>query len=1169
MAKIPIILESGRADGKLVTSNAIFDENKGMFQSDINDIQDTLNSDNPNKPLSANQGKILKKILDTKVIEVGAVPIDAEPTEGNITHVVNSDGLAKKFNKCNTEITQRGIYDVSAHNNGAVFESLSDLLNNANLNTLIPISVRYGGMSIRFIQETVSNSDNKYVQYRLMSTTWSTTVADWQGVDAEPTAESENLVQSGGVFGVVKNIKDTDFNSDTQEWEFDGTEYILAGQGVVFLPYLGKTDCEITVDFEGSNSFIVSAMSKNSSSEIRLYNSSKVSVEGPVIFNNPRPDIELINVRIYVNKSLGTAGTFNMKIKKRSPIKANKISISNNAKEISYLNSQNNLLKYGVGISITDTSNLQPLKLKQGVKYLLKSNVSATITLFSEDQSTIIQTINVGSLYINQFIKFVLVADSYFVKSGIACNIEVIEDANPTKLSSRISEIENKECLDNGYLFNQDTQDWKFKKSLYCNPNSDNVFLSYLGKTACEITIDCSNSNITYIRVVGTNIATNNQVNLYESSEVSFPVTFNNPRTDLEFKDIKIIIPSTFTTRDEYTMNIKKISLINTLNNQVATINKNVVNVEIENGLMTNGVDINLPNGSTYQHIPFKVGNGYKLTTTSNDVRTLTIWNYTKTEIIKSFTSASKGNSVVITVDNNNGYWLKAGNTFTGVLSFEKSIGNNDMRITAIETDTVLKHEYLFAQDTQDWVYENSVSVNAGGETDITGYIGKGDFKVTLNGTIATNKIRVLGLNVATNKWIDIFGSPNWNVVTFPITFNNSRPEIEFSKLKILVAANGGNTDTISVLIKKISPIKLLNEKTDISSLLQARLNSPFYQFGIGIDCKYETPQVDALSLPSQGERVSYFHSLYDELVSLYPTYVSKIDCDLEYAQTPNAMTRPSELSSTPIYMYKFIPAYTPKSVEIDQTETMKSRLKVFIVTGTHSEYMAIWDCYQTMKRICESWATNDNLDVLRHEAEYYVIPCSGPWGIDNGSRVNYNGVDLNRNAPASNWILTENNGYTYSGSEPASEYETKILVYYMKYIKPQVFIDHHNANKSNNKNLMYITSKVKGGLDVGAAHISDMTRRWKKRYNTIFPNDDVIYGFAQKTLETGTRVWYGCDMGTLGFTYESNQDLLYTNGEYTPSNPRNFSDPVTCTLATDGFLNFLLRVLKTYSEML
>ena len=175
MAKIPTILEPGRADGKLATSGAIFDENKGMFQSEINDIQDTLNSDNPNKPLSANQGKILKELLDNKVIEIGAVPIDTEPIEGNITHIVNSDGLAKKFNKYNTEIISGGVYDVSTHNNGAVFESLSALLSSSNLDTLIPVSVRYGGMSIKFIQ----SSDNKYVQYRLMTNEWSTNIENW------------------------------------------------------------------------------------------------------------------------------------------------------------------------------------------------------------------------------------------------------------------------------------------------------------------------------------------------------------------------------------------------------------------------------------------------------------------------------------------------------------------------------------------------------------------------------------------------------------------------------------------------------------------------------------------------------------------------------------------------------------------------------------------------------------------------------------------------------------------------------------------------------------------------------------------------------------------------------------------------------------------------------
>lgn len=105
----------------------------------------------------------------------------------------------KKININQTEPTYyiaSDIYDVSARNNDATFESLQSLLSSDNLSTLIPTAVRSGGMTIRFVQ----SSDNKYVQYRLMSNDFSTTVSDWQGVDDVPTAESDNLVKSGGVF---------------------------------------------------------------------------------------------------------------------------------------------------------------------------------------------------------------------------------------------------------------------------------------------------------------------------------------------------------------------------------------------------------------------------------------------------------------------------------------------------------------------------------------------------------------------------------------------------------------------------------------------------------------------------------------------------------------------------------------------------------------------------------------------------------------------------------------------------------------------------------------------------------------------------------------------------------------------------------------------------------
>ena len=94
-----------------------------------------------------------------------------------------------------SELSQQGqqmIYDVTTNNNGATFDSLSALLSSENLSTLIPSTVRCGGMSIRFVQ----SSDNKYVQYRLNSKTWSVNINDWNGIENNLVAYLKDLTKS-------------------------------------------------------------------------------------------------------------------------------------------------------------------------------------------------------------------------------------------------------------------------------------------------------------------------------------------------------------------------------------------------------------------------------------------------------------------------------------------------------------------------------------------------------------------------------------------------------------------------------------------------------------------------------------------------------------------------------------------------------------------------------------------------------------------------------------------------------------------------------------------------------------------------------------------------------------------------------------------------------------
>ena len=128
------------------------------------------------------------------------IGVDNNPVEGSV-NLVQSGGV---FNALRNTVAESGVYDVTANNSGTTFASLSALLSDANLNTIIPVASRKGGMSIKYVR----TSDNKYVQFRYMSS--STAVADftntvnWQGVDDVPTANSKNLVTSGAVYDALQ-----------------------------------------------------------------------------------------------------------------------------------------------------------------------------------------------------------------------------------------------------------------------------------------------------------------------------------------------------------------------------------------------------------------------------------------------------------------------------------------------------------------------------------------------------------------------------------------------------------------------------------------------------------------------------------------------------------------------------------------------------------------------------------------------------------------------------------------------------------------------------------------------------------------------------------------------------------------------------------------------------
>lgn len=213
----------------------IYDDAKGAKQSDINAQADAALADRYTKAETYSKEQLDSLITTPDVNYVSVVATNATTA---VTDVLPATGEANtiyrvgNWNGTHYDPTMYAlfawngstyvclavrsfvgeVYDISVNHpdgqgNPTPYTNLTAALGTNGAN--IPADIRRGGMSIKFIQGTVQSSDNKYVQHRCMAQNFTTNVTQWQGVDDEPTAGSENFVKSGGTYKEFL---------DTQDW---------------------------------------------------------------------------------------------------------------------------------------------------------------------------------------------------------------------------------------------------------------------------------------------------------------------------------------------------------------------------------------------------------------------------------------------------------------------------------------------------------------------------------------------------------------------------------------------------------------------------------------------------------------------------------------------------------------------------------------------------------------------------------------------------------------------------------------------------------------------------------------------------------------------------------------------------------------------------------------
>lgn len=218
---------------------------------------------------------------------------------------------------------------------------------------------------------------------------------------------------------------------------------------------------------------------------------------------------------------------------------------------------------------------------------------------------------------------------------------------------------------------------------------------------------------------------------------------------------------------------------------------------------------------------------------------------------------------------------------------------------------------------------------------------------------------------------------------------------------------------------------------------------------GIVFEPEYDLSKIPVQDPITRTTDVDALYALYDSLVEQYPEYISKKNLSSAIYEA-EGLEKPSYLTDN-IYAYEFRPKLTGDFY--GEVDAALEPIKAMIVTGTHpDEWFNVFTTFRMMKMICENWGTIPDCELVRTRVNLYVVPCLNPWGFRNSTRwnghfgVNGNpnsGVNLNRNFPSSNWTK-DTSSFNNSGSLPGSEYETKVLMYYVNIVKPITFIDYH-----------------------------------------------------------------------------------------------------------------------------
>ena len=268
----------------------------------------------------------------------------------------------------------------------------------------------------------------------------------------------------------------------------------------------------------------------------------------------------------------------------------------------------------------------------------------------------------------------------------------------------------------------------------------------------------------------------------------------------------------------------------------------------------------------------------------------------------------------------------------------------------------------------------------------------------------------------------------------------------------------------------------------------------------------------------------SAVYSAYDDLVTAYPSYITKNDLG-------------TTTNGTHIYEYVL------KPIELNYFGKTKKNVKILLgsaIQGT--EPGSVYGLYYFVKDILTTWNNDPIKDYFRNHCEFHIVPLQCPSAFDLHTYWNENEVSINRNFDTPAWTSTYESNYDNPGTSPASEPETIIIQNWMKLHNDAIiYIDFHTFGEDKLENYEYVSmnsypTKMKNNpyvcrlLKVSDFMLSSISEHFKTDYGTT---SNELYGHIQWN-DKSLSAYYAYTAGIMGIVLEGNPGLPNFNTRLT-----------------------------------